>query len=421
MKNMYLPLFCLAVLCSYCSGGKSLGGDSGEDSALDTSTEMEEDAADVRSDPLDEIDDALQDPAADEVTEDAPDPCKAQDARAYGACQMILDGVTWNGEHCIPLGSGCGCEGDDCDSVYESVEECVQARRVCYDVTCDPQAVADDMCIDCTDEMYLGAFWNGIECFDLRGCRCAGEGCDTVFSSISECNAVQAGCDSVLCRESGGQWFPAMAGFCGFPCGAPSELPCAMASCLCGAGKTFEPGEGCRDASCTPRDLCLATRGRWHPGEECYCGFRCGEPGLCGACLDSCNCGPHRNFNPEKGCAADSECAGALPEDICEFTGGTWVLNTCGHYSCGIRSPYACVQPGCDCGSLSIYDEEHGCVYDESCVFRDLDEACIQRVTCRPGLACCYYWDMAPAAECMHPCCADHPSCDESGCGPSLN
>ena len=427
MKFKLWPLLFSFILCTSCSGGHGLGGDSGDDPAADPAadpgSDNQVDIEDASSDPMDEGRDVPPDPAGDVIPPDAPDPCLAQDARAYGPCQMILDAVAWDGEHCVALGSGCGCEGEDCDSVYETVEDCVEARRGCYDQTCDPQPVADDMCIDCTDEMYLGAFWNGIACFELRGCGCAGEGCDAVFSSIYECQAVQAQCAGILCRESGGQWFPAEAGFCGFECGGPLPYACEapMASCKCATGKTLVSGEGCvDDPACTPEDLCLATRGIWYPEEECYCGFWCGEPTLCYGCLDSCDCGPHRNFNEEKGCVPDDECDEATQQDICEFTGGSWVMNTCGHYGCGIPSPLACVEPGCDCGAISNYDEEHGCVYDESCVFRDLENACIQEVMCRPGLACCYIWGMAPAGECVHPCCADHPSCGESGCPPSL-
>jgi hypothetical protein len=391
----------------------------------DSSTEQMEatDAPDAVYDSHDDGPDPVQDEEGRDGMVDGEDHCRAQDARAQGPCNEVLDGVVWTGEHCVPLGSGCRCEGGDCDAVYESVEACVEARRACYDVSCEAQPVADSTCVDCDGSAFLGSFWDGRECFDLWGCECAGQGCSSASSSIEECMAVHSACDGALCHATGGQWFPASAGICSFVCGVAYVAGCGLPSdtCDCGPGRTFQPGAGCRaDPACTDEDFCRATRGTWHPSSECICGFSCGQPGACGACLDSCNCGPHRNFISGRGCVPDVACGDARPEDICESTGGTWVMGTCGHYGCGFPNDLACVSPGCDCGLLSNYDEASGCVYDASCAIRLEGEKCVGQAACRPGLSCCTYWSMIDTGFCQNPCCPDYPECDESGCGPVL-
>lgn len=420
-----------ALLCS-CSGGSGLAGDSGEDTAPDHAEANETIEAVETIDSVDSIDisseeiDIIPDPLQDEE-EEGIDPCLAQDAMAEGPCAMILDGVKWDGEHCVGLGSGCSCAGSDCESIYETIEECVEARRMCYSAACDPQPVADDMCLDCTDTYHLGAYWNGRECFELRGCGCTGDGCTEGFYSTTECEAVHANCDAALCKETGGQWFPAAAGFCGFFCGVPSDDDCEEDSCNCGPGRTFAAGVGCQDdPSCTIEHLCLATRGRWHPASECFCGFTCGLPNPCAACLDSCDCGPHRNFDPAFGCIPDIMCESATAEGICISTGGTWHTNSefplsCGDYLCGLpNTTDPCVMPGCDCGFLSNFDSLQGCIYDESCLLRNVRHECwgsAGNSSCRPGLACCDYCGVPPGCPACHdPCCPDSPVCMENGC-----
>lgn len=55
--------------------------------------------------------------------------CAAQDARAEGACFLIL-GVRWTGSTCEQLG-GCSCEGADCGALYETDAECRAAHEGC--------------------------------------------------------------------------------------------------------------------------------------------------------------------------------------------------------------------------------------------------------------------------------------------------
>ncbi|MFW5966595.1 MAG: hypothetical protein ACOCV2_03705 [Persicimonas sp.] len=55
--------------------------------------------------------------------------CDPQEARGVGMCQMFL-GYVWDGEECKGV-SGCSCEGDDCDDLFGSFEDCEEAYRGC--------------------------------------------------------------------------------------------------------------------------------------------------------------------------------------------------------------------------------------------------------------------------------------------------
>jgi hypothetical protein len=417
----------LFLLAAGCSGGIELSGDEdatddahrdtpiSEDCSCDTSDIPPWDTGDVGDGPI-----------------EVPPSCGPMDAHAEGPCAAIVPGIAWNGEHCVPLGSGCSCAGTDCGAVYDTFEACVTARRTCYpDVACDPQPVADDTCVNCIDDTFLGAAWNGRECIELMGCACTGDGCATLFGSVEECAAYHAGCDGALCLATGGKFFPAGAGFCGFSCGYDNPRTCESPfdSCRCAPGMTFVPGTGCTsDDSCGPRELCLGSHGTWHPAAECHCGFVCGRDGLCDACLDSCDCGPHRNFGPG-GCVADVLCEAPDRAEICTDTGGTWHECgpggdcSCGDYYCGIPNLLdPCVMPGCDCGPYANFDSVEGCVWDDGCVLNERGAACSgyeASPSCRPGLACCYTCGIrSGCAACTDPCCGSgDPICTPGGCG----
>jgi hypothetical protein len=356
-----------------------------------------------------------------------PPECAPQEAWADGPCAAELPGIRWDGAHCVGLGSGCQCVGADCDAIYDTVAECVAARLGCYELRCDPAPVSDDACIDCTASVYLGAFWDGATCHALHGCGCHGDGCDRGFPTVEECEAVHAACPARLCEGSGGHWLPdTLCGPCGHhQCGLPSQLACCSPGCDCGPGQTYVDGVGCQpDAGCTPEQACLATHGVWHPQSECTCGFTCGVPNDCEACVDACDCGPYRTFDPQGGCQWDPACGSPTPESLCEDTGGAWhVDDGCGHYWCGepnLLDP--CIAPGCDCGIRRNFDSQLGCVYDEACLAPGPGEPCLGPGTsgsCRPGLVCCEQCGMAPGCPtCQVPCCQNDPGCQPNGCYP---
>jgi len=292
---------------------------------------------------------------------------------------------------------------------------------------CPAAAVSDNLCIDCFNPEFLGAFFDGLGCYELWGCECddGGSGdCGLAFASLAECEAAQAPCAAVTCVDTGGEWFPSQpCGPCGdYYCGTPSLLACCDAGCNCGPGRNFVPGLGCADsAACQPMEACLATAGSWHPESDCICGFTCGQANDCRACVDSCDCGPFRNFDPVAGCVPDPTGCGAADEQgLCEASAGTWydTGNGCGHYTCGqpnLMDP--CVMPGCDCGPYGNFDSTEGCVWDDACILRESGEPCTSMSSCRPGLVCCNGCGMPPGCPtCQPPCCEDSPMCEANGC-----
>ncbi len=397
----------IALLVAGCSSNTGLEGDAHEESGVD--------ALDV---PADSVTDPGPDATAD---------CAAMDAAAEGPCAAIVPGFMWDGSSCRGLGSGCGCAGEDCGSVYDTMEECVEARRPCYTSGCWPRAAYDDLCIDCTAEMFLGAFWDGIGCYEVWGCSCDGDDCDAAFASVQECEIVQSVCDSTLCRDTGGFWIPEdLCGPCGhMECGLPNPEPCCEAGCDCGAGRSFFAGRGCdEDPSCSRESLCIATSGTWYPEEPCGpCGdYHCGTPSMLPCCDAGCDCGASRNFVEGRGCVLDDECTFDAG-DLCTRTGGTWYPDApcgpCGHYICGEPSGDACCDEGCDCGPARNFDGERGCVHDEECIKRGEGSSCTRSGSssnCRPGLVCCENCGAYSCPTCMTPCCEESGMCMEDGC-----
>jgi hypothetical protein len=413
-----------------CGGGTSLfGGDSGDtpsDGATETAPEATDDGSVETADAPDTAE-SSDGPADDGAT----DPCARMDARPEGVCGLVLPGFLWDGADCVPLGSGCSCGGADCAALYETMDDCAAARRDCYAAACTPLAVSYDLCVHCDVDTFLGAFWDGRECFEMIGCGLSGPERMGGFDSLAACEAAFAHCDATLCQATGGEWFPARAGFCGFRCGNGEDITCESPfdSCRCPTGQTFLPGSGCApDPDCSDRDLCLAGRGSWYPASECYCGFRCGVPGDCEACLDSCDCGPLANFVPGGGCLPDPACEAEpwTEQDLCEATGGAWVPEgepcSCGHYVCGRpNTTLACCAAGCNCGLVSLFDSTLGCTYAPECLLREDGEECWggeDGANCRPGLVCCVSCGVAPGCyRCDNPCCSPgSPYCMEDGC-----
>lgn len=114
-------------------------------------------------------------------------PCDAMTVRGVGACKLLL-GFYWNGRQCRSLG-GCECEGEDCDRLYDSEEQCTTAVVGCP-ASCTPMDVHEvGLC-----EPVHGYFWNGKECKVLSGCECGGPDCDKLFTSPDECAAAHAAC-----------------------------------------------------------------------------------------------------------------------------------------------------------------------------------------------------------------------------------
>ena len=118
---------------------------------------------------------------------DCPRPCAPQRARGAGDCEAIL-GVAWNGRECVSL-VGCECVGDDCDDLFDSIDECERAFGDCIDLCAPQDARGEGPC-----EAFFGYAWDGRDCVGLSGCECVGEDCDETFDSVEECRRAHRPC-----------------------------------------------------------------------------------------------------------------------------------------------------------------------------------------------------------------------------------
>jgi hypothetical protein len=59
-------------------------------------------------------------------------PCNAMDAVGVGACDGFW-GYAWNGVNCMGI-SGCSCSGADCESTFETIDECNRTYTGCVGV-----------------------------------------------------------------------------------------------------------------------------------------------------------------------------------------------------------------------------------------------------------------------------------------------
>jgi hypothetical protein len=108
--------------------------------------------------------------------------CDAMDATPVGACDLHL-GIAFDGEECVSL-SGCSCEGEDCDSLFMSPDECENACAISED---------GDSCggftgATCSPGFYC-AFDPDVACVGAGMCR-AFDPSDCVGAPVMVC-----GCD----------------------------------------------------------------------------------------------------------------------------------------------------------------------------------------------------------------------------------
>ncbi len=116
------------------------------------------------------------------------DPCAAMDARGDGLCDAFF-GYTWDGASCSGV-SGCSCEGDDCDRLFESPGACAAAHRGCGPESCVAQEARGEG--DC--RLLLGYLWNGNMCVAIGGCSCVGPDCDALYEDRSSCDRAHGEC-----------------------------------------------------------------------------------------------------------------------------------------------------------------------------------------------------------------------------------
>jgi hypothetical protein len=113
--------------------------------------------------------------------------CSPQDAMGVGLCRLLL-GWAWDGRRCVALG-GCECEGEDCDELFDSPEECIAAYERCPSPCAPMRAEPVGPC-----DAILGVRWNGIGCEYISGCSCEGPECGELFDAIEDCEVAYRDC-----------------------------------------------------------------------------------------------------------------------------------------------------------------------------------------------------------------------------------
>lgn len=73
-------------------------------------------------------------------------------------------------------------------------------------------------------------------------------------------------------------------------------------------------------------------------------------------------------------------------EALCEASGGGWVLETCGHFVCGLAQDCQAVIPGCDCGEHQVFVEGLGCQVGAECEPYEFD--CGEELCLAPNHFC---------------------------------
>lgn len=115
--------------------------------------------------------------------------CDAMDARGTGLCDGFF-GYGWDGTGCYSI-TGCSCVGADCDEAYESPDACRAAHAGCGPEGCAEQVARGvGGC-----RVILGYRWNGrTACEAVSGCTCEGEGCDSLYDEQVSCERAHADC-----------------------------------------------------------------------------------------------------------------------------------------------------------------------------------------------------------------------------------
>lgn len=199
--------------------------------------------------------------------------CEPQDAQGVGPCEAIV-GIFWDGFRCR-VHSGCSCEGEDCDESYQSIEDCYRAHSDCESVCQAMDARGVGPCL-----AILGYAWDGFRCEGLSGCECEGEDCDRLHESLEECQVAVQGCPPLcgLMDVRGVGPCDAVLGYYwdGFRCAELSGCECEGEDCDL-LHRTREECEvqhaGC-PSPCTPMDvrgvgLCALLLGYYWDGTSC--------------------------------------------------------------------------------------------------------------------------------------------------------
>ena len=99
----------------------------------------------------------------------------------------------------------CQVRPDACDTLYDPVCGCdgVTHGNVCSANAAGTSVAYPGPCLNCapmdvrevgTCEPLYGFAWDGVSCWPVSGCSCAGADCGSLFATAAECERVYAGC-----------------------------------------------------------------------------------------------------------------------------------------------------------------------------------------------------------------------------------
>lgn len=82
----------------------------------------------------------------------------------------------------------CYCEGSDCTNLTHTRRECEQNFAHCIDGVCEAMdAEGDGMCDMFFGWAYRGGGAGGEGCVGISGCECEGDDCDELYETLDEC------------------------------------------------------------------------------------------------------------------------------------------------------------------------------------------------------------------------------------------
>ncbi len=194
--------------------------------------------------------------------------CDAMDAYSSPVgvdCAGIdITRYTWDGRACRPVGFGCAhtpCVGEDCDSLYDTLEQCLEVRIGCGAGQCEamdawfPPAGSLLTCDGGDGDDWWT--WNGWACEQHSDCagspeHCVGADCESAYPDRETCETARRGCidscdatdASVTCDGFGGTSYYVWNGHdCALVERCPEAISCSGSEC----DEVYTSQEECRN------------------------------------------------------------------------------------------------------------------------------------------------------------------------------
>jgi hypothetical protein len=323
---------------------------------------------------FDPVKGCIEDPKCGDPNPGAKDAC--EDTGGKWLTNTCGNWVCGEAPTCKAIIPGCNCGKG---KKFNGLKGCYE-DPICDDIG----PGAQDVCKD-TGGKWLVDTCGHWECGEEPQCKAIKPGCNCGlgknFNPLKgchedpQCNIVKPDKKAKLCLDTGGKWLPTTCG--DWKCGNEPLCEAIIPGCNCGNKNIFNLDKGCvADPSCgpiglgknDPQTLCMDTDGDWD--------LFCGEPSCgvvpemnCANPKPACNCGEGKVLIKESGCIASLYCEGETTnEGLCLGTGGEWLPDSCGNWTCGQKPGCNMVKPGCNCGLDSYFFPKYGCNEAEICL-----------------------------------------------------